>query len=227
MTEPLLLLTAVVVIVAAAIFTARGYDVRIVLFAAAMLLGLLTDFALGLRGEKSAMIVREFLNTFSSEKFIIPICSAMGFAYVLKHTGCDDQLVRLLVAPVRRVRFLMVPGVILIGFVVNVPIISQTSVAVCLGAVVVPLMRAAGFSSITIGATLLLGASVGGELFNPGAPELNTVSKMTDVPTVILAREHLPWVVFPMLAVSAAVFWGLSWWRERRPAPLSPGGRGG
>ncbi|MEO2091591.1 MAG: hypothetical protein ABGY75_19215, partial [Gemmataceae bacterium] len=174
-------IAAVAVIVAAAVCTARGIDVRIVLSSAALVLGVLAG--------QPAMVVREFLNTFSSEKFVIPICTAMGFAYVLKHTGCDDQLVRLLVAPVRRVRFLMVPGVILVGFVVNVPIISQTSVAVCLGAVVVPLMRAAGFSAATIGATLLLGASVGGELFNPGAPELNTVSKKTEVPTAILARE--------------------------------------
>jgi DcuC family C4-dicarboxylate transporter len=206
--EQIAQIAAVAVIMAASVLTARGIDVRVVLSAAALVLGVLAG--------QPAMVVREFLNTFSSEKFVIPICTAMGFAYVLKHTGCDDQLVRLLVAPVRRVRFLMVPGMILVGFIVNVPIISQTSVAVCLGAVVVPLMRAAGFSAATIGATLLLGASVGGELFNPGAPELNTVSKKTEVPTAILAREHLPWVVFPMLAVSAAAFWGMSWWWERR-----------
>ncbi len=212
----MLTLAAVAVIVAAAVCTARGFDVRIVLSAAALVLGLLAG--------QPAMVVREFLNTFSSEKFVIPICTAMGFAYVLKHTGCDDQLVRLLVAPVRRVRVLMVPGVILVGFIVNVPIISQTSVAVCLGAVVVPLMRAAGFSAATIGATLLLGASVGGELFNPGAPELNTVSKKTDVPTATLAREHLPWVVFPMLAVSGVAFWGMSrWWEGKKdPTPQPP-----
>src|SRR5207253_1624730 len=82
--------------------------------------------------------------TFSSEKFVVPICSAMGFAYVLRHTECDKHLVRLLTAPLRHVRFLLVPGVVLVGFVVNVPVISQTSTAVCIGPVVVPLLRAAG-----------------------------------------------------------------------------------
>jgi C4-dicarboxylate transporter, DcuC family len=211
----MLLFLATIVIICAALFTARGFDVRIVLSAAALLLGLLAG--------QTAAVVREFLNTFSSEKFVIPICSAMGFAYVLKQTGCDDHLVRLLVAPVRRVRFLLVPGVILIGFIVNVPIISQTSVAVCLGAVVVPLMRAAGFTPATIGATLLLGASIGGELFNPGAPELVTVSKKTEVPTATLARLHLPWVVFPVLLVSTAVFWAMSrWWEQKTPANQQP-----
>ncbi|MFO0825685.1 MAG: hypothetical protein U0792_21620 [Gemmataceae bacterium] len=47
---------------------------------------------------------REFLATFSNEKFVVPICSAMGFAYVLRHTGCERHLVLLLVKPLRRVR---------------------------------------------------------------------------------------------------------------------------
>ena len=92
-----------------------------------------------------ASVVREFLSTFSNEKFVVPICSAMGFAYVLRHTGCDRHLVLLLVKPIRYVRFLMVPGVVVVGFLVNIPVISQTSTAVCIGPVVVPLMRAAGF----------------------------------------------------------------------------------
>ena len=112
----------------------------------------------------------QFLVTFSNEKFVVPICSAMGFAYVLKYTDCDRHLVLLLVKPLGYVRALLVPGVVVVGFLVNIPLISQTSTAVCLGAVVVPLMRAAGYSMTTIGACLLLAHSVGGELLNPGAP---------------------------------------------------------
>jgi DcuC family C4-dicarboxylate transporter len=75
--------------------------------------------------------------TFSSEKFVVPICSAMGFAYVLKLTRADQHLVRLLVGPIRSARFFLVPWIVLVGFVVNIPIISQTSTAVCIGTVVV------------------------------------------------------------------------------------------
>jgi DcuC family C4-dicarboxylate transporter len=160
-------------------------------------------------------VVREFLATFSNEKFVVPICSAMGFAYVLRHTGCERHLVLLLVKPLRHVRTLMVPGVVAIGFLVNIPLISQTSTAVCLGAVVVPLMRAAGYSLATIGACLLLGASVGGELLNPGAPELLTVESKTGVSTVEQTRKYLPPLVFTQLAVSMIVIWIMSIWWER------------
>lgn len=212
----MILFIAVLVILAAAVLTARGFDVRLVLLSAAVVLG-------GLAGNLPA-VLRQFFATFCNEKFVIPICTAMGFAYVLKHTRCDTHLVRLLVAPVRRVHRLIVPGVVLIGFVVNIPVLSQTSVAVCLGAVVVPVMRAAGFRPLVIGSSLLLGASVGGELFNPGAPELITVKEKTKTETTVLAREHLPQLVLPMLAISTLAFWALTSWRERKavPAPDAP-----
>lgn len=211
-----LLLLAVALVVAAAVLTARGWDVRLVLLAAAVVLGL--------AGGYLPDVSRKFFDTFSGEAYVIPICSAMGFAYVLKLTECDQHLVRVLVAPVRRVRFLIVPGVVLAGFVTNVPVLSQTSVSVCLGAVVVPVMRAAGFHPLVIGSALLLGASVGGELFNPGAPELNTVTGLTHTPPVTLARVHLPWVVLPQLAVSTLVFWALTrwWWKRDAPAEETP-----
>ncbi|MCU0705042.1 MAG: C4-dicarboxylate transporter DcuC [Fimbriiglobus sp.] len=215
----MLLALAVVLIVAAAVLTARGWDVRLVLLAAAVVLGM--------AGGYLPDVSRKFFDTFSGETYIIPICSAMGFAYVLKLTECDQHLVRVLVAPVRRVRPLIIPGVVLAGFVVNIPVLSQTSVAVCLGAVVVPVMRAAGFPPMVIGAALLLGASVGGELFNPGAPELNTVKDATGTDVLTLARVHLPWVVVPQLVVSTLVFWGLCrwWWKDRETASLGASGQ--
>jgi DcuC family C4-dicarboxylate transporter len=98
--------------------------------------------------------------------------------------------------------------VIVVGFLVNVPVISQTSTAVCLGPVVVPLMRAARYSPAAIGGTLLLGCSVGGELLNPGAPELLTVSAFTKQDTRKLVEYLVP-LVLPMLVVSGLVFWAM------------------
>lgn len=205
----------VVLVLAAAIITLavyaiyRGMDVRLALMAAACALA-------GMAGDLRP-VVRKFLATFSDEKFVVPICSAMGFAYVLKLTECDRHLVHLLTKPLRHARAFLIPGVVLVGFLVNIPVISQTSTAVCLGAVVVPLMRAAGISLLTVGATILLGASIGGELLNPGAPELNTVAKnqKVDPRDVLPAVSHL---VFYHLALATAIFWWLSLRYERTVA---------
>ncbi len=202
-------------IIAVAVYlVAHGREVRLTLLLAALALGVLGDAAgVGVGG--THLVVREFLGTFSNEKFVVPICSAMGFAYVLRHTGCERHLVLLLVRPLRKVRALIVPGVVVVGFLVNIPVISQSSTAVCIGPVIVPLMRAAGYSPLTVGASLLLGASVGGELMNPGAPELLTVADRTGVSTIKQARDYLPRLVFVQLAVSTLVFWWMTHRRER------------
>jgi len=209
-------LMALVVLVVAAVLILRGWDVRLVLFGAALLIG-------AGAGEGSR-IVRTFLITFSNEKFVVPICSAMGFAYVLRHTGCDQHLVRLLLRPLRPVRAVLIPGVILAAFVVNMPVISQTSTAACVGPVAIPLLRAAGYSPATSGVCLLLGSSVGGELLNPGAPELLTIAAANEshplAPPTQQARITLPPVVLVQLTVALLVCWWLArWWWERADRP--------
>ncbi len=204
----LILLAALAVVLGAIVASIRGVDVRLTLFVAAL--------ALGALGGDLPSVCRTFFETFSSEKFVVPICTAMGFAYVLRHTGADTQFVRLLMAPVQQVRLLLVPGVVVVGFLVNVPLISQASTGVCLGTVVVPLMRAAGYSRRTVGSTLLLGASIGGELLNPGAPELQTVRDHTGTDTQVLAQQYVPPLIFPLLAVATVAFWLLTIRLERR-----------
>src|SRR5262245_3177031 len=151
----------------------RKVDVRL-----ALLLGAL---ALSTAAGEPGRVVRKFFVMFTSEQYIVPLCSALGFAYVLRQTGCDQHLIHLLVRPFQRVRALLVPGTVLVGFLVNVPVVSQTGTLAAIGAVLVPLLRAAGIAPVTIGAALLLGCSIGGELLNPAAPEFRTVSELAGV----------------------------------------------
>src|SRR5262249_17234096 len=115
------LLAGLAVIAAAVVAVLRRIDVRLVLIVAALALGVLAG--------TPAVIVRTFVSTFSSEQFVVPIGCAVGFAYVLRHTGCEQHLVQLLVRPLRRARWLLIPGVVLVGFAVNVPVISQVGTA--------------------------------------------------------------------------------------------------
>lgn len=210
--------TAILVIILAVVAIARGWEVRLTLLAGALVLAALVNDV--------PFVIRVFLETFSNEKFVVPICTAMGFAYVLRHTGCDQHLVRLLTAPLRYVAFLLVPGVILVGFIVNIPVISQTSTAVCLGPVVVPLLRAAGYRSATIAACLCLGASVGGELLNPGAPELRTIRDRTGIETRELAWTYILPLLLPYVVTAGLVFWLQSMWDERRARRREAAGEG-
>src|SRR5205823_1377077 len=120
-------LTLGLIIIAAAVYAiARRVEVRLVLVLSALALALTAGADQAIRSDTWAplaaepmKIVRTFVATFSNEKFVVPICSAMGFAFILRETGCDQHLVRLLTKPFERVRPLLVPGAVLVGFLVN------------------------------------------------------------------------------------------------------------
>jgi DcuC family C4-dicarboxylate transporter len=204
------LFAGLVIVALAIVGVVRKVDVRLVLILAALALGLLSG--------TPVLIVRTFVSTFSSEQFVVPIGCAVGFAYVLRHTGCEQHLVHLLVRPLRRARVLLIPGVVLVGFAVNVPVISQVATAVSVGAVLVPLLRAARVSAATTGAALLLGCSLGGDLLNPGAPEWRTVAEALNIDSRDCVTRVF-WLLLLQVGVSTAVFWVLSL-RAERAAPV-------
>ena len=74
---------ALLMVATAVVLVVKGWDVRLVLLGAALAIAALAGDV--------PLVLREFLATFSNEKFVVPICSAMGFAYVLKHTGCLEH----------------------------------------------------------------------------------------------------------------------------------------
>ena len=159
----------------------------------------------------------------ANPRTIIPICASLGFAYVLRLTDCDKHLVQLLLGPLERpfARSLLIPGVIVSGYIVNMAIVSQSGTLAIVGSIAVPLLLSKGISRATVGALLLLGTSMGGELFNPGAVETVTLSKLTGIPAVVLAQRSMP---LNLLACATAllVFWRLAILWERRLASEQP-----
>ena len=202
----MILFGGLVIIVLAVYAVIRRVDVRLTLILAALALGAIS----GTLPE----VVHKFFATLTDAKFIIPICTAMGFAYVLRHTGCDKHLVHLLTNPLRKLHFLIIPGAVFVAFFVNIPIISQTSTAVTVGAVLVPLLLAARLSRETAGATLLLGASIGGELLNPGAPEFRTIVSEAAKLGLKLDNATCAQAVLPLLLLHVPIASALFWWQS-------------
>jgi DcuC family C4-dicarboxylate transporter len=122
---------------------------------------------------------------------------------------------------------------VVLGFLVNVPVISQTGTVVTIGPVLLPLLRAAGVSPVTAGSALLLGTSIGGELLNPGAPELQTVSKdvsngqANGTSAKAVVAHSLP-LLLVHLTTATLLFWAITIRAERRsggqewPADVGP-----
>ncbi len=191
------LAAALVVIALAMICLGRGAEVRLTLFAAGLALALLALAPL--------VVFDAFLAEATNGKTIGPICSAMGYAFVLRVTGCDREMVKLLLAPARRAWWLIIPGGCVAGFVSNIAITSQTACAAALGPILVPLMRAAGFPAVLAGATLVLGCSGGGSLYNPGDADLVAIHEFSQAP-MKLALGAMLWPLLGGFATAVAVF---------------------
>jgi DcuC family C4-dicarboxylate transporter len=197
-------------LVVVTVMVALGFDVRLVLLLGALPLFLAT----GTMSQMLTKMVAELANPAT----VVPIGSAVGFAFVLRTTGCDRHLVELLMVPIRRVRPLLVPGGIAAGYLINTTIVSQAGTASVLGPILLPLLRAGGLGPAQAGAVLLLGASMGGELFNPGAVEMRKLAELTNLPGPVLVKQSAG---LNLAACSAALvtFWLMT--MRRTPGPAS------
>jgi len=185
-----------VVVAAAVCLMIRQIEVRLVLLGSGLVMALLAGKPLAI------------FDTFATgmvANLVAPICAAMGFAAVLRATRCDRHLIHLLLVPVRRARGLVLPGGIVAAYVVNAAIPSQAAAAAAIGPILVPLLLAAGYRAEVAAAALLLGASFGGDLLNPGDQNVQAVVAATGV-----SAEALTMRVFPAggagVLVAAVVF---------------------
>jgi DcuC family C4-dicarboxylate transporter len=129
---PYLVGLSLAAIVVAFVFIWRGNDVRPVLF--------VTSLAIGALAGQTGVVFRKTAETLADDKFLLPICAAMGFAHVMRETGCVEAMVRVLTRPIERAARLLLPGGASVAFVVNMAIPSQTSTLAAVGPLLTELM---------------------------------------------------------------------------------------
>lgn len=182
------------IIVLAGYALLKGMDVRFVLFMAGILLGILAGDVLS--------IFNEFQESMGEGKTIAPICASMGYAFLLRITGCDHAMVHYIISPLKKISWFLLPGSCIVGFLTNIAIPSQTAAAAAVGPILIPILTGAGFHPLTAGAALVLGASGGGDLFNPGEPEVVSIQVGTGAP---LNQVMASLAQYELLAFSIAV----------------------
>ncbi len=174
-------------VVVAFVLVWRGFDVRFVLFAAALAIGAIAG--------QPQLVFRKTVETLADGKFLLPICAAMGFAYVVRDTGAVAALVHVLVRPIERAPRIFVPAASFVALVVNMAIPSQTSTLAAVGPIDVALMARVRVRAPDAGTVLVYGASVAGALVNPGVAEVITLSALTKTPAPVLVLALLPGVL--------------------------------
>ena len=96
--------------------------------------------------------MQAFISQLINESLVPTICACMGFSAVMEYTKCSSNLVYLLTRPLQKVRFAVVPGAILITWLINIVVMSAAGCAATVGTLLVPMMLGLGVHPATAAA---------------------------------------------------------------------------
>ena len=131
------------------------------------------------------------LNSFAKgmgSSMISSACSSMGFALVMRFTGCDKHLINFLAKGLTKVHFLIIPGVVLATFAVNMALPSAAGTAASAGAIFIPIMMGAGIHPAMAAAAVKCGTY--GSMLNPGLAHNPFVAKIAGVGVMDVIAFH-------------------------------------
>ena len=170
----------------------KRYETKLVLITAGLVLTMLTlNPMAGLDA---------FAKSMTNAALIQAICGAMGFAFVISYTRCDEHLVTLLAKPLAKLGLFLIPAAAAVTFFVNTAIPSAAGCAAAVGATLIPLMLKAGIRPAGAAAAVLMGTY--GAVLSPGMSHNAFVAKMAKMDIMDLIAHHAP---FSMVMIGIGI----------------------
>jgi len=183
----------IIIVILTAIATVKKIEVRLTLFISGLLMATL--------GGDPAAIFDAFAGAITSGSLVPIITAAFGFAFVLKKTGCDLELVNLLTRPMTKMGGLLIPATVAVTAVVTTAISSAAGGAAAIGAVLIPVLVKGGTHPAIAAAAVVAGTSF--SMFNPGQALNALLYEISGLSILeIVGRTLLPGIV--ALAIMAA-----------------------
>ena len=154
----LLMWFAIVMVIVTFYLVIKRFDPRTVFFVSGLIMCLVTGQFL--------QPFDKFLTTLFTGGTTQIICAAMGYAYLMSFTQCDKHLATLLMRGIKKVRALLIPGVIIAGGLIITALGSNAGSAAAIGPIVVPVLIKAGIHPAFAATTLAV--AVHGDYFMIG-----------------------------------------------------------
>lgn len=176
----MLLILSGVIVILTVYFLIKQYETRMVLFCAGVVLALMAgDFMGPLKAFSHAML---------ENKLFESIISVMGFAMVMKLTECDKHLINLLIKPLKKAGPLLIPATTLVTLFINTSITSSAGCSAAVGAILIPLLMAAGIHPAIAAASIYAGTY--GAIFNPGYAQVAIIVDVAKSTPVAVVANH-------------------------------------
>ena len=134
------------------------------------------------------------------------IVTVMGFGYVMTFTKCSDHLVNLLVKPLARVPVIVIPGAVIITWLLNIVLPSAAGIAAAVGVLLIPALIALKVRPVMAAAAVFIGTwgSVvsPGLMFNPQIADIAFKAKEIPAPDamIVIMQEALPCAIGSLVA---------------------------
>ena len=185
----------ILVLVLAFVAIVKRYEARLVLFLAGLVMTLLAG--------KWTAAFDAFTAAMTNKGLVPVICSVMGFAYVMKMTECDKHLVYLLANFLRRWRAILIPGTVVVTFVVNIALPTAAGCAAAVGIVLIPTLIRAGIHPVIAASAVLAGTW--GSVLNPGTVHNPFIAKLANTDVMTIISGHFPASMAGLAAVAISL----------------------
>jgi DcuC family C4-dicarboxylate transporter len=185
------------IVLAAIALLVKQYETRMVLLGSGLVMCILSGnpFAAFTAFASNMVIVALVQN----------ICTVMGFAYVMKITKCDIHLVNLMIRFLGGVRWLLIPGAVLITAFVNISLPSAAGCAAAVGAILIPLMIGFGIHPAMAATAVMAGTF--GSMMSPGLTHNAMIAgellKTPDVMTAVIYVHYRADIVAILIAAAS------------------------
>jgi len=158
----------------------KGYETRLTLFVSGLVMSILVL--------KPMAAFDAFFKTAAHSTLVPVICSVMGFAYVAKLTKCDEHLVRMLTEPLKKVRPILIPGTVIVTFIINIALTSAAGCSAAVGAILIPVLIKAGVKPEIAAAAVFAGTF--GSVLSPGNPHNVYVADLAKIDVMSVISVH-------------------------------------
>jgi len=166
----------------------KRFETRLVLITSGLVLSMLTLAPM--------QALDAFAKAMTNGALIMSICGAMGFAYVISYTRCDEHLVTLLAKPLSKMGILLLPACAVVTTIINTAVSSAAGCAAAVGATMIPLMLKAGIRPAAAAAAVLVGTY--GSMVSPGLSHNAFVAKMAKMEIMDLIAHHYAYSILAM-----------------------------
>lgn len=185
----------VLIVIATIYCIMKNYESRLVL--------LVSGFAMACVALAPMSAFDAFATNMVSESYIKPILSVMGFTFVLKATECDKHLVHMLAGAITKFRVALIPLAVAVTFVISIALPSAAGVGAAVGAIVIPVMMAAGISPAVAAAAVLAGTF--GPVMSPGGANIVMVADMSGLSEIETVGVVAPTAIVCLVIVAASL----------------------